>query len=174
MKTRLIGFAAAALLTGTAAILTAPSAAQPATGTPVAPPKQEFVWPARISNAQVLPADIGADRLRATMVRFSRSLGVRCQFCHVGQEGQPLSTFNFASDANPHKNVARGMIRLVQRLNVQDLPPLVGPSEQLRVTCYTCHRGSYAPETMLPPPPPRPGSPPPPAVAPPPPAHPGH
>ena len=173
MKTRLIGFAAAAGLTGLAALLTAPTAAQPAAGTPVAPPKQEFVWPARITNAQVLPADIGADRLRATMVRFSRSLGVRCQFCHVGQEGQPLSTFNFAADTNPHKNIARGMIRLVVRLNGQDLPPLLGASEQPRVTCYTCHRGSATPETM---PPPRPGSPPPPAPAtpPPPPAHPGH
>ena len=91
-------------------------------------------------------------------------------------EGQPLSTFNFASDANPHKNIARGMIRMVQRLNGQDLPSLLGASEQPRVTCYTCHRGSATPETMLPPPPPRPGNPPPPppAAPPPPGAHPGH
>ena len=171
MKIRLIGFAAAAALTGAAIILTAPSAAQPPpAGTPVAP-RQEFVWPARISNAQVLPADIGADRLRMTMVGFSRSLGVRCQFCHVGQEGAPLSTFDFASDARPHKNIARGMIRLVQRLNGQDLPPLLGASETPRVTCFTCHRGSATPETMLPPPPPRPGSPPPAAAPPPPPDH---
>ena len=169
MKIRLIGFAAAAGLAGLAAFLTAPSVAQPPAGTP-APPKQEFVWPARISNAQVLPADIGADRLRATMVGFSRSLGVRCQFCHVGQEGQPLTTFDFASDARPHKNIARGMIRLVRRLNAEDLPALVGASDSQRVTCYTCHRGSAEPETQLPPPPPRPGAPPPP----PPPAHPGH
>ena len=171
MKTRLIGFAAAAGLTGLAALLTAPSVAQPPAGTP-APPKQEFVWPARITNAQALPADIGADRLRATMVSFSRSLGVRCQFCHVGQEGAPLSTFNFAADTNPHKTIARGMIRMVQRLNGQDLPPLLGPAQTPRVTCYTCHRGAATPETMLPPPPPRPGSPPPAApAAPPPPQH---
>jgi hypothetical protein len=173
MKIRLIGFAAAAALAGAAVILTAPSVAQPPAGTPVAP-RQEFVWPARISNAQVLPADIGADRLRATMVSFSRSLGVRCQFCHVGQEGQPLTTFNFASDANPHKAIARGMIRMVRRLNAEDLPPLLGASEQPRVTCYTCHRGSAEPETALPPPPPRPGSPPPPAASPPPNPHPNH
>ena len=171
MKTRLIGFAAAAALAGAAITLTAPSVAQPPpAGTPVAP-RQEFVWPARISNAQVLPADIGADRLRATMVSFSRALGVRCQFCHVGQEGQPLSTFNFAADTNPHKAIARGMIRMVRRLNAEDLPPLLGASEQARVTCYTCHRGSAEPETALPPPPPRPGSPPPPAAVPPPPQH---
>jgi hypothetical protein len=170
MKTRLIGFAAAAALAGTAVILTAPSLAQqPAAGTP-APPRPEFVWPARISNARALPAEIGADRLRATMVGFSRSLGVRCTFCHVGQEGQPLSTFDFASDARPHKEIARGMIRMVGRLNREDLTAVLGAADQPRVTCYTCHRGSAEPETALPPPPPRPGAPPPPPH----PAHPGH
>ena len=166
MQIRLIGFAAAAALAGTAVLLTAPSVAQPAqqpsgAGTPAAPaaPRQEFVWPARISNARVLPADIGADRLRATMVGFARSLGVRCTNCHVGQEGQPLSTFDFASDANPHKTVARGMIRMVQHINGQDLTAVLGASDQPRVTCYTCHRGSATPETMLPPPPPRPAQP---------------
>jgi hypothetical protein len=163
MKTRLIGFAAAAVLTGAAVILTAPSLAQPQpAGTPAAPPKQEFVWPARISNARALPAEIGADRLRATMVGFARSLGVRCTFCHVGTEGQPLSTFDFASDARPHKEIARGMIRMVQKLNRDDIPAIVGESDRPRVTCYTCHRGSEHPETALPPPPPRPGTPPPP------------
>ncbi len=151
-------------------MLTAPSVAQPpAAGTP-APPRQEFVWPARISNARVLPAEIGADRLRATMVGFARALGVRCQFCHVGQEGQPLSTFDFASDARPHKEIARGMIRMAQRLNTELLPAVLGPAEQPRVTCYTCHRGSAEPETALPPPPPRPGAPPPPQQPP----QPGH
>jgi hypothetical protein len=172
MQTRLIGFAAAAALIGTAAILTAPSLAQPpAAGTP-APPRQEFVWPARISNARALPAEIGADRLRATMVGFSRSLGVRCTFCHVGTEGQPLSTFDFPSDARPNKTIARGMIRMVARLNREDLTTILGASNEPRVTCYTCHRGSAQPETALPPPPPRPGAPPPPL--PPPPAQPGH
>ena len=102
MKTRLTGFAAAVALTGAAAILTAPSTAQPPAGTPAAPPpKQQFVGPARITNARVLPAEIGAERLRTTMVGFARSLGVRCTFCHVGQEGAPLETLDFASDANP-------------------------------------------------------------------------
>jgi len=164
MKTRLIGFAAAAVLLGTAALLNAPSLAQPqAPGAPGTPAKQEFVWPARLSNAKVLPADIGADRLRNTMVSFSRSLGVRCTFCHVGEEGAPLSTFDFASDARPHKEIARGMLRLVQRLNGQDLPAIVGDSEsgRPRVTCFTCHRGSEHPATSPPPPPGAPAAPPP-------------
>ena len=157
MKTRLIGFAAAAVLTtGLAAVLNAPSLAQqPPSGTPA---KQEFVWPERISNAKVLPADIGAERLRSTMVGFSRSLGVRCTFCHVGEEGRPLSTFDFVSDARPHKETARNMLRLTQRLNRELIPAIAGPGEagQPRVTCFTCHRGSSTPAIA---PPPRPGTP---------------
>jgi len=158
MKTRLLGFAAALALTGTVAILTAPSTAQPAAaGTPAAPPpKQDYVWPARISNARVLPAEIGSERLRMTMVGFARSLGVRCTFCHVGEEGAPLGTLDFASDANPHKDVARGMLRMTQRLNETDLPALIGESQAPRVTCFTCHRGSTTPARMPSAPPARP------------------
>jgi hypothetical protein len=150
MKTRLIGFAAALALTGAAAVLTAPSTAQPPAATP--PPAQpQFVWPARISNARVLPAEIGAERLRMTMVGFSRALGVRCTFCHVGQEGAPLNTLDFASDANPHKDIARGMLRMTRRLNETDLPALLGEAQAPRVTCFTCHRGSTTPARMPPP-----------------------
>jgi hypothetical protein len=115
-----------------------------------APPQPEFVWPERITNAQVLPADIGAEQLRRTMVTFARSLGVRCTFCHVGPEGAPLTQLDFVSDANPHKNIARGMIRMVGELNGGTLPGILGPSEETRVTCYTCHHGSAEPATMLP------------------------
>ena len=155
MKIRLLGFAAAVALTGTAAVLTAPSLAQPQppAATPAQPAQPQFVWPARISNARVLPADIGQERLRATMVGFARSLGVRCTFCHVGAEGAPLTSLDFVSDANPHKNVARGMLRMVQRLNETDLPALLGAAQAPRVTCFTCHRGAATPATQLPPPP---------------------
>ena len=127
------------------------SAPLPQPGPPGPPRTGDFVWPERIANAKVLPADIGAERLRRTMVSFSRSLGVRCTHCHVGAEGAPLSQLDFASDANPHKEVARGMLRLVQRLNGQDMPAMLGPAEQPRVTCFTCHRGEAEPATMVPP-----------------------
>ena len=153
MQTRLIGFAAAVALMGTAALLTAPSTAQPPAATPPPPAQPQFVWPARISNARVLPAEIGQERLRATMVGFARSLGVRCTFCHVGAEGAPLTSLDFVSDANPHKNVAREMLRMVRRLNETDLPAILGPAQAQRVTCFTCHRGAATPVTMLTPPP---------------------
>jgi photosynthetic reaction center cytochrome c subunit len=142
-------------LAGAAALAGASVLAQPAT----TQPRQEFVWPERISNAQVLPADIGAERLRATMVGFARGLGVRCTFCHVGAEGAPLTALDFVSDANPHKNIARGMIRMVRQLNAETLPPIVGPSDQPRVTCFTCHRGATTPATTPPPPPAAPAAP---------------
>ena len=158
-----LALAGAAIAAG-AAILTSPSLAQP---------QPEYVWPERITNARVLPADIGAQALRQTMVGFARALGVRCTFCHAGVEGTPLSQLDFASDANPHKNVARGMIRMTQRLNSELLPDILGPSDQPRVTCSTCHRGASRPETALPPLPPRPPGavpPPQPATPPPPPS----
>lgn len=118
---------------------------------PPGPPRTgDFVWPERIANAKVLPADIGAERLRRTMVGFARSLGVRCTFCHVGPEGAPLTQLDFESDANPHKEVARGMLRLVQRVNGQDLPAILGAAQEPRVTCFTCHRGDTTPDTMPP------------------------
>ena len=127
-------------LAGAAVLFGAAVAAQPA--------QPEFVWPERIANAQMLPAEIGAERLRRTMVGFARSLGVRCTFCHVGEEGAPLTELDFVSDANPHKDIARGMIRMVRELNGEDLPAILGPSEEMRVTCFTCHRGSTEPATM--------------------------
>ena len=154
MKPGLPTFAlTAAMALAGAAVLAQPSPA----------PQAEFVWPERIANAQVLPADIGAERLRRTMVGFARGLGVRCTFCHVGEEGAPLTRLDFVSDANPHKDIARGMMRMTARLNGETLPGILGPSEGTRVTCFTCHRGEAHPATMPPPPPQPPAPPAPPA-----------
>ena len=76
---------------------------------------------------------------------FAQSLGVRCTFCHVGTEGQPLSSFDFASDAKREKQTARMMLAMVQRINTQDFG--VTDMSKSRVTCFTCHRGSEHPLT---------------------------
>lgn len=44
-------------------------------------------------------------------------LGVRCQFCHIGEEGQPLAQFDFASDQKRTKVIARQMMRMMQEVN---------------------------------------------------------
>ncbi len=49
------------------------------------------------------------------MKGFTRALGVRCSHCHVG--GNPLSTYDFASDENPNKGRAREMLRMLNSIN---------------------------------------------------------
>ena len=107
-----------------------------------------FEWPERAKNLKVLPKDTPKEKLTATMVGFTRSLGVRCPFCHVGQEGQPLTTFDFVSDKKPEKDVARGMMRMVRDVN-KDLGKMKipGPS-RVEVQCITCHRGRPRPLTL--------------------------
>ena len=99
-------------------------------------------------NLQVLPADISREQLMATMKTFSQSLGVRCSHCHVGTEGQPLSTFDFASDDRPAKEIARRMMRMTWRINDEDFGITEVPG--VKVTCFTCHRGSRRPLTEAP------------------------
>src|SRR4051794_35695374 len=102
-------------------------------------------------NLKVLPQDIPGPQLLGTMKFFAQSLGVRCTFCHVGTEGQPLSTFDFASDAKDHKKIARDMMRLAQHINTEHLPAITGLPDA-KVTCFTCHRGATKPATEIPPP----------------------
>ena len=109
-----------------------------------APPAQ----PPGFKNLQVLPKDITRANLMSTMKLFAQSLGVRCTHCHVGEEGKPLSTFDFASDAKQKKLVARKMLAMVHRINEQDFG--VKDFSQVKVTCFTCHRGSVKPLTAPP------------------------
>jgi hypothetical protein len=99
--------------------------------------------PASFSNLQVMPASSTPTDVVGTMKQFAQSLGVRCQFCHVGKEGLPLDQFDFVSDDVSQKRIARAMMRLVQGLNTQLAKEL--PQSTARVTCYTCHRGSAKP-----------------------------
>lgn len=109
---------------------------------------QAWSWPERPENLQVLPEDTTPDQLRMVMAEFIRGLGVRCTFCHVGEEGQPLSTYDFPSDSNPHKVSARTMLRMVSVIRDSVATLEAGHGEPLRVTCYTCHRGRPRPTTL--------------------------
>ena len=80
--------------------------------------------PDKFENLKVFPKDIPKADLIAAMRNFSRSLGVRCTFCHVGEEGQPLSSFDFVSDENDHKNTARVMMKMVDGINNTHLAEL--------------------------------------------------
>jgi hypothetical protein len=80
--------------------------------------------PEKFENLKVLPADITRPQLLQVMRGFALGLGVRCQFCHVGEEGQPLSTFDFKSDEKPTKRTARVMLRMVHDINESYLSQL--------------------------------------------------
>jgi tetratricopeptide (TPR) repeat protein len=109
---------------------------------------QEFRWPERGKNLQVLPKDFPAERLHAVMSGFRRSLGVGCVYCHVGQEGKPLATFDFVSDANPNKERAREMYRMLGDINghLKKIQP--SADKRVNMWCQTCHRGRPRPTTL--------------------------
>ncbi len=73
--------------------------------------------PDSFENLEVLSKDIGQRELIEVMKGFSGALGVRCQHCHVGEEGKPLSDFDFVSDERPAKDAARVMIRMTEKIN---------------------------------------------------------
>lgn len=98
-------------------------------------------------NLQVLPDSLSRDELIGVMRTFTDALGVRCDHCHAREGGDLV----FPSDANPHKEVARGMMRMTWQINEEILPAIDGlhEAEGLRVTCVTCHRGEPRPATSL-------------------------
>jgi cytochrome c peroxidase len=129
-----------ALAAGCAALFAAVATAQ----APSAPDPQAPAF----KNLQVFPKDITREQLMSNMKSFAQSLGVRCVHCHVGEEGKPLSTFDFASDAKKEKQTARKMLAMVHRINGEDFG--VKEFKDVKVTCYTCHRGSPKPLTAIP------------------------
>ncbi len=105
-------------------------------------------WPPEVKNLQHFPKDMEFRELMPVMRSFAFGLGVRCQFCHVGEEGQPLATFDFASDEKDNKKKARVMLAMVDAINGEHLAKLEGDSERVRVECVTCHRGAAHPEQL--------------------------
>lgn len=100
-------------------------------------------------NLQVLPADISPRELSRTMRGFALGLGVRCQHCHVGEAGQPLSEFDFPADVKETKAVAREMLKMVARINATTAA-VASRFERpaTEVTCVTCHRGQSRPRLI--------------------------
>ena len=106
--------------------------------------------PDSATNLQVIPNGTPVRQVIGQMRNITQALGVRCPFCHVGEEGKPLSTFNFASDDKPTKLVARQMMLMVAEINrrLDTLPEHDMPGHDMplvEVTCRTCHRGVHEP-----------------------------
>ena len=94
-----------------------------------------------------------ASQLIPVMNYFAASMGRRCNFCHVNNNGQ----WDYAADTKPEKNTAREMIKMVLDLHKQTF------NGSADISCYTCHRGRNQPQSVptlpLPVPSPPPGNP---------------
>src|SRR6266545_6911283 len=107
-------------------------------------------WPPdSLINTKVFPHNTPVMQVVGQMRNITGALGVRCQYCHVGEEGMPLERLDFAKDEKRTKLVARQMMLMVQEINrrLDTLPEhdhdhMVA---KLEVTCATCHRGVSRP-----------------------------
>jgi predicted negative regulator of RcsB-dependent stress response len=102
----------------------------------------------KAENLKVLPEDMPLPDVRRVMMGFTRALGVRCLYCHVGEEGKPPSTFDFPSDEKELKETSRVMMRMVHSINTDFIATTAGDTEKLNVTCETCHRGVARPQLL--------------------------
>lgn len=102
-----------------------------------------------LQNLQYYPEAITRPELVNEMRGISLSLGVRCQFCHVGSvDGVSFEGVDFASDESPNKVAAREMLRLVDRINRTVQNDLPDQGVRTEVTCKTCHRGASRPQLL--------------------------
>jgi hypothetical protein len=108
-------------------LIAVPLFAQPPAGEKKGPPQPH-------KNLKILTDE----EVRPMMGAFVAALGVKCTGCHAtGEGGKP----DFASDANPKKDIARTMITMVREDNSKFL------AGKTQLTCYTCHRGESMPKT---------------------------
>ena len=80
---------------------------------------------------------IPVDEFMSTMGFFSASLGISCGDCHTQESGSDWAKY---ADDTERKRRTRGMIAMVNTLNKNSF------GGRRVVTCFTCHRGSTAPE----------------------------
>jgi len=91
-------------------------------------------------NIKVLKGITVESLLRRMNLGYGRSLGVRCQHCHV------LGHWDDEDKAT--KQVARDMMAMTGRINNELLPAIKNiKSEKPGVNCGTCHRGTARPGT---------------------------
>src|SRR5262252_3371762 len=132
-------------MVGVMSLMAAAAGAQ----TPPAQPPAGGQQPPLMTNLQVYPKDIPRPQLVTTMQGFVAALGVQqsggCGYCHAGTAPQ----FDWASDSNPKKVVARKMI-LMSREVTAKLPEVTGKtaSEVTSLRCATCHRGVPLPKLL--------------------------
>jgi hypothetical protein len=91
-------------------------------------------------NIKVVKGRTVEQVVRMMNLGFGRSLGVRCQHCHV--------LGHWADEDKPTKQIARDMMAMTGRINDELLPAIKSlKSEKPGLNCSTCHRGTARPGT---------------------------
>ena len=90
-------------------------------------------------NVQLL-TNMSDLQLQRTMNMMRASLGVHCDFCHVVDD---KGGWQFDKDDKKEKKTAREMIAMVIKINKEQFK---GRTE---VSCWTCHRGSNHPASLV-------------------------
>jgi hypothetical protein len=103
--------------------------------------------PEKFENLQFFPKDIKQRALIDQMRDFAGGLGVRCEFCHVGEGGPELRNMDFASDDKETKRTARRMLVMVAAIQ-NDYIANLGRARPVQVGCFTCHHGVARPEPL--------------------------
>ena len=73
--------------------------------------------PDKFENLKVIPKDVTRTQLVRQMRNMAGDLGVRCNYCHVGESEDNLIGYDFATDEKQEKKTARDMMKLVNELN---------------------------------------------------------
>jgi hypothetical protein len=95
----------------------------------------------RYKNLKVLSKNISKDELTIIMKEFKTALGVKCNFCHSELKDNP-GKLDFASDDNKHKNIARDMMKMTNRINRK----FFKDNKEGAISCITCHNGQKEPK----------------------------
>ena len=106
----------------------------------------------RAHNLKVIYPEISHKELMITMNDISRSLGVNCNYCHITlkqKNSYNETDYDFASDSNSHKIVAREMMRITAAINTEYFARISHDNKQEQITCVTCHMGRIKPVVSI-------------------------
>lgn len=103
-----------------------------------------------VENVQVLPFKEKKEISQFMKKTVAKSLGVKCKFCH--------NLKDYSSDENPHKVLAREMMRMMMDINeqlvsIQKVAQEVGMKhwdQSPKIDCWACHRGDTKAEVSVP------------------------
>ena len=89
-------------------------------------------------NLKVLDPMIEKSELKLLMKGYTKSLGVKCNFCHVPDA--------FHKDDKEHKLIARKMIAMTAGIRSDLMETFPKRDVSMKFNCAVCHVGSSKPE----------------------------